>query len=558
METRGFLISCAIPAAFYKYRESLNQFSRALTAISRQERLLESLVETVQDIFSVNSVALLLKDEQGDFYRLRSCVGLSPDLISQYRFPAMDGLVGRLFRDRRPLRRHQAPEDFPLEEAIQIQKEMNLVEAEIALPLFWEGKQVGVLAVGGSALNTEFRDEDLEHLLILARYAAAAISNSQAMAVQTAGSKLMDRLADALGTGLIAVDEEGVVLYVNETGAELLGLSSSAVAHHSIQKVSSVFADLLLRVIRRGETVQNHHLHDPATDKRFIVTTGSVPDDSGGRGAVVHFGVDTSRAEVPAERKEVRIDWSRVAEGIAHEIKNPLVSIRTFSQLLPERHEDVKFREEFSKVVTSEVDRLDAFVEELVTFSEPISFDMGWGNIHDTLLETISLFETRFASGSVQVVQNFDPNPPEVWFDPDMMAYAFSRVFDNILTAMPDGGCLTVSSRMSSRTLSVPKTWGTARPKKRSRLPADNSKEEVMMPGFEIEFRHTGLIPELEAQKAIFEPFGVRWPSGSGLSLPNARRIIEQHRGHITFHPAEAAGGAAIKALLPAKGNLVE
>src|SRR5258708_12173807 len=91
------------------------------------------------------------------------------------------------------------------------------------------------------------------------------------------------------------------------------------------------------------------------------------------------------------QRAERLASFGLLASGVAHEIKNPLVAIRTFAELLPERFSDVDFREDFSKVVVREIDRIDNLVARLRGIASAPQQQMGSVDIRQPISDTLKL-----------------------------------------------------------------------------------------------------------------------------------------------------------------------
>lgn len=143
--------------------------------------------------------------------------------------------------------------------------------------------------------------------------------------------------------------------------------------------------------------------------------------------------------------------WSQVLRAVAHEIRNPLVSIRTFSELLSEHHEDADFRARFSELVGADVRRIEGVVTRLQELSElshakrqPVDLA---SLLDDLLEERRAVVEER----RLLVLKELDPNHPIVLGDSDLLRGAFAGIFNRALDWVPEHGDLYVASRYRSQ-----------------------------------------------------------------------------------------------------------
>ena len=102
---------------------------------------------------------------------------------------------------------------------------------------------------------------------------------------------------------------------------------------------------------------------------------------------------------------------------MSHEIRNPLVAIKTFAQLLPERYSDSEFRREFSKLMTHEVDRLNGIVEQINDFANPPDLMFKPVDIRKTLQSGIDTALKRFSHNGFEIKTRIDEKLPEIQGD---------------------------------------------------------------------------------------------------------------------------------------------
>ena len=207
--------------------------------------------------------------------------------------------------------------------------------------------------------------------------------------------------------------------------------------------------------------------------------------------------------------------------GLAHEIRNPLVAIRTFTQLLPERYDDAEFREGFQGLALKEVDRICGLITDLLSFARPSRPNVAEENLNDVVESIARILETEAKEKGVEITREFSANLPKAWIDREQMKQVFMNLILNAIQAMKEGGSIYISTR-------------------------SYSKNEAGQPEqyVQVEIRDTGVgIPE-ENLDHIFDPFFTSKDEGSGLGLSISHQIVQEHGGYVTVESKIGAGTA--------------
>jgi two-component system NtrC family sensor kinase len=205
--------------------------------------------------------------------------------------------------------------------------------------------------------------------------------------------------------------------------------------------------------------------------------------------------------------------------GLAHEIRNPLVAIRTFTQLLPERYDDAEFREGFQGLALKEVDRICGLITDLLSFARPSKPNVAPENVNDVVDNIARILESQAKEKNVEIARDFGANLPKVWIDREQMKQVFMNLILNAIQAMKEGGAIAISTRAVTRNEAQP------------------SGEFV-----QIEIKDTGVgIPEENLQH-IFDPFFTSKDEGSGLGLAVSHQIVQEHGGFVTVESTIGKG----------------
>lgn len=255
-------------------------------------------------------------------------------------------------------------------------------------------------------------------------------------------------------------------------------------------------------------------------------SVGSEP--AGLRGAVAVLR-DLSRLkalEAEVRRGERLAALGQMALALAHEIRNPLSAIRGVAQLLgDELGRDAAYREPL-QVMLGEIDRVNRVMEALLDLGRPMRFAFEAVNLHELLERVLLLAESAARGHDVVLVRRYDPSLPPIWADPDRLTQVFQNLVQNAIEAMPGGGRLTLTTRVS--------------------LDAVYGKVDVgagPRPLVEVLVTDEGEgIPEALLDR-VFDPFVTAKSRGLGLGLAVSHRIVDEHKGalRVTSTPGKGS-----------------
>jgi signal transduction histidine kinase len=212
--------------------------------------------------------------------------------------------------------------------------------------------------------------------------------------------------------------------------------------------------------------------------------------------------------------------------GLAHEIRNPLVAIRTFTQLLPDRYQDREFREEFQAIALREVDRICGLVNDLLSFARPSTPNVSLENLNEIVESIARILETEAKERGVQIERRLAANLPRIFIDQEQIKQVCMNLILNAIQSIEGDGVLEVSSRLLTK----------------------NGSEQFVQIGV----RDSGVgIPEKDLEN-IFNPFFTTKKEGSGLGLSISHQIVQEHGGYIVVE-SQVGKGTTFFINLPVK-----
>ncbi|WP_377889721.1 PAS domain S-box protein [Alkalihalobacillus sp. R86527] len=247
----------------------------------------------------------------------------------------------------------------------------------------------------------------------------------------------------------------------------------------------------------------------------FWVDTTIVPflDDEGEPYQYVYIRKDITNRKQTEEFLSTSDKLSVIGElaaGVAHEIRNPLTSLKGFTQILKSRLSN-ESDQEFIKIMMSELDRINMIVNEFMVLARPQAVTYEKANILDVIENVLTLIETQAILNNVQIFTRLIKTVPAITCSENQIKQVLINVLKNAIEAMPDGGEIVVSVYMDSTDILI-----------------------------EVKDNGTG-IPDHQLAH-LGEPFYTTKKKGNGLGLMISRRIIQNHQGEITFESEEGLG----------------
>ena len=338
---------------------------------------------------------------------------------------------------------------------------------------------------------------------------------------------LSETLVTHIPIGLLALDSRGRVAACNPAAAAILGRSAGATEGRVAAE--AVPTDLLETAAAAGDGTVEREIDCRVAAGDAIpldVVASGLKDDTGASlGSVILFKdlreMRALRREMEKNRRLASV--GRLAAGVAHEIRNPLSSIKGFATYFRDRYGDVPEDARIAGVMIGEVDRLDRVVSQLLDFARPLTLTRTETSLATAVDGALRLVENRLADAGVRVTTDLDPSV-RATADPDRLRQVILNLLINAVEAMDGGGSVMVSVTDGGR-------------------------------GPEIRLADTGPGISAEALAHVFDPYFTTKRSGTGLGLAIANNIMEAHGGTIRMESDPEAGGTTAVLTFPPSGS---
>jgi len=239
------------------------------------------------------------------------------------------------------------------------------------------------------------------------------------------------------------------------------------------------------------------------------------------------------RFEQNLRRLDRQASMGTLSASMAHEIKNALVAVKTFVDLLLEKGDDA----ELAQTVSREMRRIDSMVGQMLKFVGPARSTFATVRVHDVLNHSLRMVQHQIDGKLIALDRRFNAAPDSIRGDDYQLEQAFLNLLLNALEAMGPNGALSVTTEI------VP-------PEARPDAPAES--RGVRHIRVNVQDSGVGISPENMAR--LFEPFFTTKQNGTGLGLPICQRIVREHHGTITAR-SEPNRGTTFSVFLPASGR---
>ena len=380
-------------------------------------------------------------------------------------------------------------------------------------------------------------------LNIVAFYVVAALSERLATRLRGSANQLAkttqrfselrafnERVIDSISSGLLTTDLEGRVKTFNRSAENITGFKFANVYD---QPVSRVFGDISQQIgasldgRTRKAGVLRFTTDCKTADNRKIVLGFSasplIDEDGVHTGVVISFQdlTEVSKLEREMRRRDRLVSLGKMAAAIAHEVRNPLASMRGAIQVLHGELAPESEQAELMQIVLRESDRLNRIVTDFLSYARPQMPAKQMFDLCPLITETVRLMRHGSEmSENHTIVEDYPPDPVNIEGDPNQIKQVCWNLARNALQAMPQGGTLTI------RVVNGP---------------------DIVT----IEVEDSGLGMKDEQVERMFEPFSSEKSGGTGLGMAIVHQIVTDHNGRIDVN-STVGKGTKILIMLPA------
>ena len=329
-------------------------------------------------------------------------------------------------------------------------------------------------------------------------------------------SAFASEVVTSMPSGLITADENSRIILANSAASRLFGMSGEKLEGMSLQSLAGIPWDSITALVKKGLPAHGREYAFAAADGESIpvsVSASMIVNDENMRLCYLYLVEDIrerKRVQEQLRRGERLSALGHMAARVAHEIRNPLSSIKGFARFFAERM-PAGGGKEVAFTMMEEVDRLNRVVTELIDFARPSPLTLKPGSIREVIDRAMRLTEGDAGKKGIETACTAQSPLPAVLMDFERLTQVFLNLFVNAVQAMDRGGRLTVTAAVQGSRIAV----------------TVSDTGQGMAPG---------------VLESIFTPYYTTKPAGTGLGLAIVLKILEEHDCEIKVDSVSGLG----------------
>ena len=498
----------------------LMQKVRAATSL---DEALSSILDIVASLVWSDESSLMTVDENGATMTVRAARGerAAEGIGHETLSLSGDSVAARALRARTALIGPDAA--VPGEAAAS----PLVMRSRLAIPLVVADELIGVLMMESRTPDL-YTEESVMMLHLVASQAATIYREITSLRNLT---NYTDNILRSIAAGVITIDKNGYIVTWNKRAEEIVNLRASEfiglhyTAFIDLLQINLPVREETMRMVemtaQTGKVFTRNQLcyQSPQGDETYLNLSASQLVSEAGEylGVVVVFEDVTNEVQMKEEVERISklAETGQLAANIAHELRNPLSSIKGAAQLLrKELPADLMAEHgEFLDMIVQEVNGLDRIATEFLEFSRVTPPEMRPVSIAALLARLLQFMSAYLADQEVRVIQNIPDTLPELWLDRAQMEQVIKNIVINAVQAMPHGGTLTVTAQVQP-------------------------EQDIV----DIHFTDTGVGISAAKIDKICTPFFTTKTKGTGLGLAIVRKIVETHGGRLVIRSTPGEG----------------
>ncbi len=515
--------------------KSIQSISNILGSTFDVNTVIRLILEKCVKSIGFDRAILYLIDDRQKYLACRETYGFSAEnervaRRSRYHLQRFDCIETRVVKEGRII----FVEDFnSYSQQTKLDKkirEYTKSNSFVFVPLRVQEKIIGIMGADKIRSQKDISSADINSLQILANQASRVIENTRLYGEIIDQRNFVENVFKYMLNGLITVSSEGQITSMNKAAMEVLEIKD----FRPYQNITELFRDnsqmverIRQQILHRG-FFSGYNLEFSIAGKtkflnvhasQFKSEQGANPDSV----IILEDVTDKKQLDEQVQQLEKLASLGRFAAKVAHEIRNPLTGISLFIDDLVNHLNDKPDILPLLEKAQKEIERLEKLTHEILVFTHPASGGHHAGDINEVIKTIMDFLSIQCKKAHVQIEMDLDENIGESLFNPDRMKQALLNIMLNAVEAMPEGGMLSVSSKLQEK-----------------------EKGEWIR----IDVRDTGIGIKTAELGKIFEPFYSSKKKGTGLGLSTTYNIISDHKGIIRVDSMRKRG-TLITVLLP-------
>jgi PAS domain S-box-containing protein len=465
-------------------------------------KLFDHFIDSVTEIVRVGKMSVILKDR--DCFRVKTHYGLDPYIAENLRIKNDSELIVRMKKSGRIMHK---PGTFEEPGAVNIREEMELLQCVVSFPMMYRGKLIGIFNIDNKITEEPFSPEELEIIYVLCNYLAAAVKDIDLYHQVRYQKEFDENLISNMSSGIIAIDRERKITIFNRQASDILGLDPSDMIGRDFKVLPAPMGDILYDTMVTGTSYKRHEVSVNPSELPVGINSYRLMDEKKepvGAGVIFTDLSDSRKTEEQNRRADHLKIVNDLIAKIAHEVRNPLTSIQTYTQLLNERSDDDELKNFFVSTVSQSIQNLDILIDKLVTFSSTQEYNFHREDLND-LMYGIADFVSKNIPRSHKFLIKLSHGPFYINADKKQLKKAVYYLVLSIIDRTPDGASMKMVINVKDQ---------------------DISKAVISI-------KYSGESPLEKGEQELLKPLLDTDNLGTELNIPICSKIIEGHGGSL-------------------------
>lgn len=403
------------------------------------------------------------------------------------------------------------------------------------VPLITRDKAIGIILVDNLFTGKPIKDDDLLFLMGFASHIASAIENAKLFENVSLAESELKNIFESISDQVFFTDKDCTIRRINQAVSKRTGKPESEIIGEKCYKIFHG-ANEPLKECPHAKTLETElsvieEFENPHLGGTFVISNSPILDSMGNFMGTVHIARDITELRDLRERvasAERMAALGELAARVAHEIRNPLISVGGFARRLEKRL--TGDTAEYAKIIVNEVTRLESILKEILGFVKTSSAVKSRTNVNELVDDIVNLITPEIEEKGNSIIKYISEAPIIAVINPDKIREAILNLIKNAGQST-ENGTIRVSTKMEN--------------------------EEAV-----IEIADTGCGIGKDDRKNIFNPFFTTKSQGTGLGLAVTHKIIQEHNGRIKVESftkedketgLEAEIGTVFRIYLPAE-----
>jgi len=398
-----------------------------------------------------------------------------------------------------------------------VRKDGKIIDISLSLSILKDekGKVIGTVGISKDITNLKLAQQQLKEY----SHNLESMVEKRTQELEESRSHL-EAMLSGIADGIVFADQENKITFINEAAESIFGIKRGEWIGKDFKFAHSAEAhEKALRLIEemREGKIKSYSSEIRSGEKTVFIHFSPIMHGQEYLGVIFIARDITEMKSLQAElmQSEKLALIGKMSSSIAHELRNPLVPIGGFANLIYKRVEDGSPLKKYADIIVREINRMEGLLQNILYFTKEVKPVLEPVNLNEIINDLLFMYNKTCSDKNIELKVRLSSDMPVIQIDPSKIRQALINILTNAVHAMSDGGILTIESSM---------------------------KEKDGMPYAFISIEDTGAgIPE-EVRKSIFEPFFTTKIQGLGLGLTLTKAIVDAHGGKIAVESMEGRG----------------